>query len=127
MMNSEIVLSHIWQYGDIIFTHAEKSQTQKSALLGGLSLQIFRWSQHWGLKPYSVIAQGHNHFALKTDMGKETWFLLPAGADPRQLGFAYIHSTRLIGDPPVVGYTIFHQENGVTDTNRSNYYKVKYG
>lgn len=125
--HSQTILTHVWQYGDIVFLHAEKSQAQSSALLSSLSLQLHRWGPTWELKPYSVIAQGHNHFGGKITMGSETWFMLPAAADPRTIGMEYIHSTRMQGNPPCVGYNVFYQEKGITDTNRSNYFVVKHG
>lgn len=121
---TDITLTHIWQLGDIIFTHAERSMTQKSALLGNISQHLFRWSKALKLKPYKVICQGHNHFSLKMTMGQETWFLLPTAANPKSIAFEYIYSSRMVGDPAGVGFTIFFQNKGETDTNASNNYLI---
>jgi predicted phosphodiesterase len=118
-------LTHVWQYGDIVFTHAERSMTQKSALMGGLSQQLFRWKDRLGLKPYRFICQGHNHFDLKMTMGGEVWMLLPTASNPYSIGMEYAWSTRFVGDPVVVGYSIFHQSGGETDSNNSYNVVVK--
>lgn len=122
--STDVYLTHIWQYGDIIFTHAEKSMAQKSALMGKISEQLHRWTPRLNLKPFKVIAQGHNHTAMKQVMGGETWFLLPTASNPESIGFEYIYSPRMIGDPPCVGYSIMYQDRGETDTNNSNFYLI---
>lgn len=125
--NPDITLSHLWQYGDIIFTHAERSMVQNSALMAAISLQLFQRKGLYKLKPYSVICQGHNHTATKATQSNdgETWFQLPSAANPFGIGLEYSHSSRMIGKPPCIGYSIFYQENGVTDVNRSNNFLVK--
>jgi len=123
-LNGDIELTHIWQFHDIVFTHAEKSMTQKSALMGTISQQLFKWQKALKLKSYKVIAQGHNHFSLKMTMGRETWFLLPSAAEPKSVGFEYVYSTRMIGDPACTGYSLFYIDNGETDINKSNNYLI---
>ena len=112
-----IDLTHIWQFGDIIFTHAEISATQESAILTRISQQLFRWKKDFGLKNYKIIMQGHNHTALLQYKGDEVWVLLPCMANKKSLGFGYIYSSRLMGNPPQIGYTTLLQVNGVTDKN----------
>lgn len=121
----EVNLTHVYQLGDIIFTHGELSAMQESAVLEKISRHLFQWRDVYKLKPYSVIAQGHNHTAAKIYRGHETWFSLPTAANPYGDGFEYIYSSRMIGKPPQVGYTIFYQSNGQTDTNNSNNFLVK--
>jgi hypothetical protein len=53
-------------------------------------------------------------------MDGEWWFMLPTASDPYSLGFEYAFSSRMIGDPPAVGYTVFYQDNGETDFNASD-------
>lgn len=124
--NPEITLTHLWQYGDIIFTHAERSMAQKSALMAKLSEQLFKRKGLYRLKPYRVICQGHNHTSSKDTQSNtgETWFMLPSAADPFSVGLEYSHSARMIGNPPCIGYSIFYQEHNVTDVNRSNNFLV---
>jgi len=124
--NPDITLSHLWQYGDIIFTHAERSLQQRSALMEKLSQQLYEKKGLYRLKPYRIIAQGHNHTATKISNGNhgETWFQMPSSADPFGIGMEYSHSAKMIGRAPCIGYTLFYQSNGETDINRSNYFLV---
>lgn len=116
-----IELSYVYQLGDILFTHAEISRMQRTATMERISMQAQRWKRTWMLKPFKVIAQGHNHAAMKVPMDSEWWFSLPTAADPYSLGFEYIYSSRMIGVPPNVGYTVFFQEDGETDVNASDH------
>ena len=120
--NTGINLNHVYQHGDIIFTHGELSRAQKTAVLDYISTYLHRWKGTLGLKPYKVIAQAHNHSDLKTTMGGEYWFQLPTCSDPYSIGSEYIFSSRMMGRPPAVGFTIFYQHNGVTDFNASQNY-----
>jgi predicted phosphodiesterase len=115
----------IWQKGDIIFTHVERSAEQPSRILDIISKQLHIWRGVYRFKPYKVIVQGHNHIAMKSDMGPDTLFLMPTCADINGAGLDYIFGPRLIGKPPTVGYAVFYQHNGVTNTNASNYFKVE--
>jgi predicted phosphodiesterase len=114
--------THIYQHGDIVFTHAELSRAQSSAILERISIYLHRWSRRLNLKPYRVIAQAHNHRAMKSTEDGETWFVLPCAMDPYSIGAEYIYGSRMVGNPPQVGYSVFYQHNGVTDINRSNYF-----
>ena len=115
-------MTHIFQYGDCIFTHAEKSMTQESALMGGISLYLSKWKKELKLKDYKVIAQAHNHTALKQCKGSECWFMIPTCSEKKSIGFDYVYNTRMIGNPPQSGYMLMYQKNGVTDINRTNYF-----
>lgn len=112
-----IDLTHIWQFNDIIFTHAEISATQESAILTRISQQLFRWKENIGLKPYKIIMQGHNHTALIQHKGNEVWCLLPCLANSKSIGFGYIYSAKMIGNPPQVGYVTLFNDKGKTDIN----------
>lgn len=118
----EIMLSHIYQHGDAIFTHGELSRKQDSAVMEYISNYLHRWSKKLRLKPYNVIIQAHNHRASKTVKGEELWFLNPCAMEDISIGGEYIYQPRMIGDPPVRGYTVLYQEDGVTDWNKSNIY-----
>jgi predicted phosphodiesterase len=117
-----IVATHLYQHGDIVFTHGEVSLKQTTAVLERVSTYLHRWHRRLGIKPYRVIAQAHNHRAMKSIEDGEAWFALPCSMDPYSIGAEYIYGSRMIGNPPQVGYTIFYQHNGVTDINRSNFY-----
>ena len=124
--NRDYVLTHIYQHGDITFTHGELSRVQKTAVMEYISKQLRRWSEILNLQPIHVIAQAHNHTDLKTSMGPEDWFQLPTACDPYSPGMEYIFSSRMGGHPPVVGYSVFYQHDGVTDYNRSHNVRIKY-
>ena len=121
---SDINMSHIYQHGDIIFTHGELSLKQSSAILERIELYLNEWGTHLDLKPFKVLAQAHNHRGLKEE-GEVTRFLLPTACNPYTIGMEYIYSSRMIGRPPCIGYTVFYQSNGETDTNRSHNVKFK--
>lgn len=124
--NAGINLTHIYQHGDIVFTHGEVSRTKKEATLEYVSNKVRLWSKAWGLKPYSVIAQAHNHHAMKTIWGPEAWFMLPCATNAYSIGMEYIFNAKMIGSPPDIGYTIFYQNGGITDVNRSNNFLISY-
>ena len=116
-------LTHIYQHGDIIFTHGELSARQDSAILTRIDNYIANWANHIKLEPWRVLAQSHNHREnfKKTSRGK-AWFLLPTASDPYGTGFEYIYSPRMIGEPPDVGYNVFYQVDGETVFNRCQSY-----
>ena len=115
----KVNLTHIYQVGDIVFTHGEKSMAQASSLMMGISQYLHRWKSILGLKPYRIIAQAHNHNDFRMTMGDEKWIQLPAACEPVSIGMEYIFSTRMMGTPPATGYAIFYQSDGVTDYNAS--------
>ncbi len=127
--DTDINLTHIYQYGDIIFTHGEVSLKQSSAILERVQTYIDSWSDLLELKPYNVLAQAHNHRDLAETVGNRKCFLLPTASNPFSIGFEYIYGSRMIGKPPAVGYSLFYQERGITDTNRSRniIFKVSHG
>lgn len=122
--NSSIELPHIYQHGDIVFTHAEISREQATATMGRISLQLHRWKDRMGLKPFSVICQAHNHAALKTWSGGEWWYLAPCASNQFSVGMEYVYNSRMVGTPAATGYTVFYQNNGITDNNKSAWYLV---
>lgn len=119
------VLTHIYQHGDMIFTHGEISALLESTIMQKLSQYLFEWKGVLGLKPYRIICQGHNHRALDLPRGTEHWYMLPTASDPYSLGLDYALSSRMQGKPPQLGYSVFFQKNGVTETNRSHHFLLK--
>jgi len=117
-------LAWLWQLGDIVFTHVERSFEDESRVLKVISQQLHLWNSVFKLKPYRVIAQGHNHVACQVCRGNEVLYLLPFGGDIGGMGFDYAFGPRLVGKPPVPGYAIFYQHNGVTDTNESRIFTL---
>ncbi len=115
-----IDMTHFYQHGDIIFCHGELSRKSREMVLWRISEYLQHWGSHLGLKPYRVIAQGHNHSSLKMVKGSECWFCLPTASDPYSLGMEYIYRAKLWGEPPAVGYSVFYQMDGVTDFNLSD-------
>lgn len=123
-LSEDIVISHIYQHGDIVFTHAEISREQPSAIMDRISRQLHKWRNYLKIKNYNIIAQGHNHIEGKFSLGSEKYFLLPCAANIYSKGFNYIYDPRLRGHPPLTGYSIFYQDNGETDYNRSYNYII---
>lgn len=120
--NYDIDMTHIYQEGDAIITHGELSMKQSSSLMERISNYLHSWSTVLELKPYRAILQGHNHRGYKSIEGGELWMLIPCGMETVSIGGEYIFSPKMIGKPPVKGYAILYQENGVTDFNRTNFY-----
>lgn len=123
--NYDIELSHIYQEGDAIITHGELSLKQGTAIMERVSNYLHKWQGVLKLNPYRVIIQGHNHRALKSISGKELWILAPCGMETVSIGAEYIFAPKMYGEPPVKGYVILYQQNGVTDFNRTNFYVHK--
>ena len=118
--STDINLTHIYQHGDIIFTHGELSVTQGTAILDRVQGWLDKWAHVLELKPYRVLAQAHNHRDLEQVKGTVKRMLLPTASNPYSAGMEYIYTSRMIGDPPSIGYTVLHQEDGRTDFNRSH-------
>ena len=116
---TDINLTHIYQHGDIIFTHGEISLKANSANLDRVQTYLSDWGGLLNLRPWRVIAQGHNHRDTIDSSGPYKRFLLPTASNPFSPGFEYIYSSRMIGRPPSIGYSIFYQYNGETDCNGS--------
>ncbi len=113
------VVDFIWQCGDIIFTHIERSSKQSSALLDEISSQLHKWSRVFKLKPYRIIMQGHNHRCSFDTNGSEYLYICPMAASLTTAGLKYALSPALNGAPPVTGYVEIYQKNGITDINRT--------
>jgi predicted phosphodiesterase len=123
--NYEIELTHIHQEGDAIITHGELSLKQSSAIMERVSNYLHMWNNVLKLSPYRVIMQAHNHRAYKSIEGNELWMLVPCGMETVSIGSEYIFAPKMYGKPPVKGYAILYQENGMTDFNRTNFYVYK--
>ena len=121
-----ISLTHIYQHGDIIFTHGEISRARREATLEKVSQYLHYRRDMLNLKPYRVVAQGHNHADMKMNMGSETWLMLPTASNPYSVGFEYIWKADMRGHPPAVGYTALIQDKGETDTNSIHNHVLTY-
>ena len=123
-INGDIELTHIYQFGDAIFTHGELSMKQDSAILERISTYLSQWRTRLKLKPYRAIFQAHNHRATKTIKSDELQMLIPTASEGESIGFEYIYGTRMIGTPPQQGYTVLYQKNGITEFNKTNFHIV---
>lgn len=112
-------IDFIWQCGDIIFTHIERSSKQSSALLDGISSQIHKWSRAFNLRPYRIIMQGHNHRCTFDTNGVEYLYICPMAASLTTTGLKYALSPSLNGAPPIIGYVEIYQKDGITDINKT--------
>jgi len=117
----ETSIYHIWQFGDVVFTHGEMSRKQSSAICAYISDYLHRWRGTLKLKPYSVIMQGHNHRAYKEPVGDELWMLIPTASARHSIGNEYVVEPKMIGNPPAIGYCDLYQVEGKTDWNKTNW------
>ena len=125
-LSPDIEISHVFQYGDVVLTHAEITRAQETATLERIETQLHRWQDRLRLKPWRVVMQAHNHGAMKLTKGDQLWFMLPCAMDPLSVGASYIWNARMWGTPPAAGITLLYQDSrGVTDFNATNFVLVK--
>lgn len=123
-LNGEIELTHIYQYGDAVFTHGELSMKQDSAILERVSTYLSQWRTRLRMKPYKAIFQAHNHRAMKMVKADELQMIIPTASESESIGFEYIYGTKMIGTPPQRGYTVLYQKDGITNFNKTNFFLV---
>jgi len=116
-----VVVNFIYQHKDVVFTHAEISSAQESAVLSRISNYLHRWRKTLRLKPFKAILQAHNHVEMKMSKGGEHWFLIPTASSILEDGFEYMleRNTKLVGNPPQTGYTVLYFGKSGLDYNRS--------
>lgn len=120
-----IPVDFVWQLGEIVFTHIERSQKHSSVLMDTIAQQLGQWASFFKLKPYRWIIQGHNHRNSLENLGHCYGMLVPAAADPFALGLRYIVNPKLIGRPPTVGYAVIYlDDEGHVDYNRTRNYEI---
>lgn len=127
---TKVNVTHIYQHGDILFTHGEVSLKQDSGILTRIDDYARAWERHLDLKPWRVLAQSHNHRENRKHSSRDKlWMLLPTCSDPYGVAFKYIYKPRMVGSPPDIGYSVFYQERGVSDLNecRSTVFPVVRG
>jgi predicted phosphodiesterase len=118
--------SFFYQHNDLIVSHAERF-SKIAGKAADVAAQWFRdKAVPMGLaKPFRVLAQAHTHQAGKFFGDGGIW-MFEAGclastpdydADPKLNGAQR---------PPIRGYTVFYQENGVTDVNNSHFYALEH-
>lgn len=115
----------LWQRGDLVIGHPELF----SKIPNKSASSFIHWLESVALtqkliKPFRVAAMGHTHQAGKTwnDYGKVGMELGCLSAAP---DYAADPKLRGAGRPPVLGYSIFVQDQqGRTDVNASNFYQV---
>jgi hypothetical protein len=126
ILNTGIGLTYIYQWGDMLFTHAELSRAQSTAAMEYISNWCHRWRHVLKLEPYRMIIQGHNHQSLKKDVDGETWLMVPSAADPYSIGMEYIFASRMpTKNPPVTGYAVLTHIDGKCIPNLCNNYTVE--
>jgi hypothetical protein len=107
-----IGLTYLWQFGDMIFTHAEISRAQESATMEYVSNWLHTWRHMIDLKPYTFIGQAHNHGQYNGGRDGEKWLMFPTASDPYSVGMEYVYQGRMYKKPPVVGYSLVYHDNG---------------
>jgi len=111
------VLGHVFQLGDVVTLHAERSQKQESSLLEALWSQVLQWGPEFGLGPWRVLLDAHVHNDAHCWRGDKYLATLPCLMDFRTKGGKYALQAKMQYKPPKVGYTVFNQVNGKTDIN----------
>ena len=120
--NGSFSLKFLWQYGDILFTHIERSQKQSSSLLSNIEDSLYKWASTFGLNGFRWIVQGHNHRFDLSYNGAHFLALVPMAANLTGTGLQYVLQPSMRGVPPVTGYFVFFQKDGITDFNQSRVY-----
>lgn len=115
------VFDFIYQVGDCVFTHAEAYSKIPNRAVSGPVLQWLKsFAEPQGIvKPFRCVVQGHTHQAgtVHGDFGVlciENGSM--CGTQSYQAD-AKIRSTR----PPVRGWSVILQQNGVTDISQSRF------
>jgi predicted phosphodiesterase len=121
----EIPIDFVWQFGDVVFTHIERSLKQSSAILDTVKQIVTEWAGYFNLKPFRWVVQGHNHRLSLEDLNTCYGILMPMAARPTGRGLRYIFHPSMKGKPPVVGYAVLIRENGKTSFNLSRPYKIE--
>jgi UDP-2,3-diacylglucosamine pyrophosphatase LpxH len=114
----------IHQIGDCVLSHAEKY----SAITGKATADVIEWLQSYAktmgiVSDFRFVIQAHTHQATKG------WFkfgVVGIEAGCMALTPDYAGNPQLRGGmkPPVIGYTVVYQEDGVTDRNASNFIEL---
>jgi hypothetical protein len=111
----------LYQHGDCVFTHAEAYSKVPNRAVSGPVLQWLKsFAEPQGIvRPFTTIVQGHTHQAgaVHADFGVlaiEGGCMCPTQS---YQGNAKIQSTR----PPVLGWCLIVQENGVTNHAESRF------
>jgi predicted phosphodiesterase len=123
--NGDVPIEFVWQFGDVVFTHIERSQVQASGLLKTVHDMLIEWSEHFNLQPFKFFVQGHNHRCDTNLVGGKTGFLCPMAADPTGMGLRYIYHPSMRGKAPVLGYAVLVREHGKTVFNKSRIYRLE--
>ncbi len=114
---------HIAQVGDVVFSHAEKFSIIAGKATADVNLYCQKKYLPMGiLKPYKVLIQAHTHSAARFygDFG----VLCIENGCLAQIP-DYDGNPRLMGREPILGYTLLTQQNGITDQNKTHFYRVQ--
>lgn len=113
---------YLHQIGDCVLSHAERySKIPNKAVTDVIDAFMRKLKPMGVLDDFKVVGQAHTHCAGKTwnDYGV---IGIEMGCMSRVPD--YDGNPRINGRAPVNGYTLFYQENGVTDRNASNFYEL---
>ena len=108
-----------WFYklGDAVFTHAEKHSANEFKMLRDIRDWLVKWEPVLQLGKIRLVGQAHNHnvgYLHEADC-----MLLFTGCMVGLGGLTYSMSAKCAGKPPIHGYVVLVQENGVTNLEKT--------
>jgi len=115
-------VSHLFQYKDVIFTHEERSSVDIAKVVQEVAKQYYKWGEHYNLKPYRAIIQGHNHVSAKIRFGDRFLYQIPCLINSSDVAFDYVYNGRTQGNPPALGYMMAYFDNDKFNPNKSYIY-----
>lgn len=114
--------SFLHQENDCILSHAERYSKVRNKAVSDVIDVLMKKLKPMGLvEDFKVVGQAHTHSAGKTwnDYGVVGIEMGCMSKVPD-----YDGDPKLRGNQPIVGYTTFFQNDGVTDQNASNFYRL---
>ena len=102
-----------YQLGDAVFTHAELSSAVEFRTARKAQEYLKKWAPIFGMGPIRFVAQAHNHkLGIYHDYDSAIAF---TGCMLSLDAVRYSMAATATGSPPIAGYLVLVQENGVTD------------
>jgi ribosomal protein L18E len=106
-----------YQQGDAVFTHAELHTANPFAITAKIKSWLNEWKRHFNMGDIRLVGQAHNHNVgvLHSDDGMQLFTGCMLSLD----AVRYSMSAKCAGKPPVLGYVVLNQKNGVTDLEKT--------
>lgn len=112
-----------YQQGDAVFTHAELSSAVEFRTARKAQEYLKKWAPVFGLGSIKFVAQAHNHkLGIYHDYDSAVAY---TGCMLSMEAVRYSMAATAVGSPPIAGYLILVQENGVTDLVETRVVRMK--